>query len=93
MPVTNATNMDKTVQVAQRGVIVLPKSLRDTYNIRPGDTFSIIDLDGVFVLSPGRSELDVLVESINEALTKKGETLESMLQALREERERYGGRS
>lgn len=82
-----------TVQVAQRGVIVLPKRLRDAYNIRPGDSFTIIDLDGVFVLSPRRSDLDELVNSINEALTEKGETLESMLQALREERERYDGQS
>ncbi len=80
-----------TVQVSQRGVIVLPKSLRDAYNIRPGDSFTLIDLEGVFVLSPRRSELEELVTSINEALTEKGETLESMLQALREERERYDG--
>ena len=79
------------IQVAQRGVIVLPKSLRDAYNIRAGDSFTIIDLEGVFVLSPKRSELDDLATSINEALTEKGETLESMLEALREERERYSG--
>lgn len=77
-----------TVQVAQRGVIVLPKSLRDAYNIQPGDGFTILDLGGTFMLTPGRSEVDELANEITQALVERGETLESMLEALREERER-----
>ena len=79
-----------TVQIAQRGVIVLPKKLRDSYNLKPGDFITIIDLDGVLVLSPQRSQVDALADAIKETLVEQGETLESMLQALREERERYG---
>jgi AbrB family looped-hinge helix DNA binding protein len=77
-----------TVQLAQRGVIVLPKSLRDSYNLKPGDSITIIDLDGVLVLSPRRSKIDALANDIARSLTQRGETLESMLAALREERER-----
>jgi len=44
------------LQLAQRGVIVLPKPLREAYNLHPGDQFTLLDLDGVFVLSPRRSE-------------------------------------
>ena len=77
-----------TVQIDQSGVIVLPKSLRESYNLKPGDTITIIDLDGVLVLSPKRSEIDALADQMKEALAEQGETLESMLQALREERER-----
>jgi bifunctional DNA-binding transcriptional regulator/antitoxin component of YhaV-PrlF toxin-antitoxin module len=80
-----------TVQLAQRGVITLPKSLRNNYNLRPGDTLTILDLGGVFVLSPRSSQIDELAERITQALVEKGETLETMLQALREERERYAG--
>jgi bifunctional DNA-binding transcriptional regulator/antitoxin component of YhaV-PrlF toxin-antitoxin module len=78
-----------TIQLAQRGVLVLPKALRDSYNLQPGDSFTLIDLDGVFVLSPRRSEIDKIADRLREVLTERGETLESMLHALREERERY----
>ena len=49
----------------------------------------MLDLDGVFVLSRRRSEIDALADQITQALTENGETLESMLTALREEREAY----
>ncbi|MGQ9626465.1 MAG: AbrB/MazE/SpoVT family DNA-binding domain-containing protein [Anaerolineae bacterium] len=79
------------VRLSQRGVLTLPKALRKNYNLRPGDSFTLLDLGGVFVLSPRRSEVDFLAKRITQALTESGETLESMLQALREERERYAG--
>lgn len=78
-----------TVRMAQRGVMTLPKSLRQSYNLRPGDNFTLLDLGGVFVLSPHSSEIDSLADRLTQALTERGETLETMLQALREERERY----
>ena len=78
-----------TVRMAQRGVVTLPKVLRENYNLQPGDNFTLLDLGGVFVLSPRRSEVDSLADRLTQALTERGETLETMLQALREERERY----
>ena len=80
-----------TVQMTQRGVVILPKALRERYKLRPGDRFTLLDLGGVFVLTPSRSEIDALADRITQALTERGETLETMLQVLREERERYGG--
>jgi len=80
-----------TVQMTQRGVVILPKALRERYKLRPGDRFTLLDLGGVFVLTPRRSEIDALADRITQALTERGETLETMLQVLREERERYGG--
>jgi AbrB family looped-hinge helix DNA binding protein len=78
------------VQVDRRGLIALPKALRDAYGIRPGDTLTLLDLGGIFVLSPCRSEVDTLADRLGTEWQGKGETLESMLQALREERARYG---
>lgn len=78
-----------TVQVAKRGLLTLPKALRDAYNIEPGDAFTLLDLGGVFVLSPRPSEVDALADSIAADLQAQGETLQSMLQALREERAKY----
>lgn len=80
-----------SLQMAQRGLLTLPKALRETYHLNPGDTFTLIDLGGVFVLSPRRSEVDRIAESITHELQSKGETLETMLAALREAREEYAG--
>lgn len=77
------------LQVAQRGQVTLPKSLRDTYSIRQGDQLTLLDLGGVFVISPRRSEIDGLAEQISAGLQEQGESLESMLQALREARQKY----
>ena len=78
-----------TVQMAQRGVLVLPKSIREAYNLQAGTNFTLLDLGGVFVLSPRLSRVDELADRISRELTEKGESLETMLKALREQRERY----
>ncbi len=78
-----------TVQVAQRGLITLPKELRDANGIRVGDQLTLLDLGGVFVLRRGRSQVDALADELARDLTERGETLESMLEALREVRAKY----
>ena len=78
-----------TVQVAQRGVVVLPKALRQAYGLEPGDRLTLLDLGGAFVLSPRPSQVDALAVRISGELAEKGQTLESLLRALREEREHY----
>lgn len=79
------------VQISQRGVLVLPKALRESYNLQAGDSLTLLDLGGVFVLTPQQSEIDAVAERLAQALTERGETLETMLHALREEREHYAG--
>ncbi len=78
------------IQMAQRGVMTLPKPLRDQYGLKEGDDLSLIDLGGAFLLTPGRLQVDALAERVNRRLAQKGETMRSMLMALREEREKYG---
>lgn len=53
-----------TLQMARRGVITIPKPLRDSYGMQPGDTFTILNLGGVFVLNPRRSEFDAIADKI-----------------------------
>jgi AbrB family looped-hinge helix DNA binding protein len=72
------------LRMAERGVITIPKSLRDAYGLKSGDTLTLIDLGGVFVLSPRRSEIDTIADKIADQWTEDGETRASMLQALRE---------
>ena len=79
-----------TAQISQRGVLTLPKSLRESYKLKSGDVVTVIDLDGAIVISPRRSEVDRMADEISSALAGRGESLEGMLTALREEREKYG---
>ncbi len=78
-----------SLQLAQRGVLTLPKALRDQYNLQPGDHLTLIDMDGIFLLSPRHSQVDYLADQISGALLEQGDSLEAMLAVLREERERY----
>ncbi len=83
-------NTSTTLQMAQRGGITIPKSLRDSYKMQPGDTFTLIDLGGVFILSPVRSEIDNIADKISSQWTDDGESLGSMLRTIREERDKRG---
>jgi AbrB family looped-hinge helix DNA binding protein len=75
--------------VAQRGQLTLPKALREQYGIETGDVLTLIDLGGVFVLAPSRSEVGQLADQLSVEWKGRGESLETMLQAVREERARY----
>ena len=78
-----------TLQVAQRGLITLPQTLRKAHNIEPGQQMTLLDLDGVFVLSRRPSQVDALADRIADDLAGRGETLASMLQTLHEVRAEY----
>ena len=78
------------IQVIRRGVITLPKELREKNQINEGDTLTLVDLgDGVFVLSPRRSRVDEIADKLAKEWQESGETLESMLETLREVRAEY----
>jgi AbrB family looped-hinge helix DNA binding protein len=81
--------MDATVQVRQRGSLTLPASLRERYKIKPGDTFKILDLDGILVLMPMTPMIPELAREIERARVEAGLGVEELLAALREQRERY----
>ena len=77
-----------TVNITQRGVLTLPKSIRNRYKLKPGDSLTLLDVDGILILSPLRSEIDLLADRISKTLIEKGETLDSVLCTLREERDK-----
>jgi AbrB family looped-hinge helix DNA binding protein len=81
--------MDVTVQVRQRGSLTLPASLRERYKIKPGDTFRILDLDGILVLTPMVPMVPELAREIERARIEAGLSVEEMLSALRQQREQY----
>lgn len=78
------------VQVVRRGVITLPKKLREQSQISEGDTLTLIDLgDGVVVMTPRISRVDEIADKLARKWQDSGETLESMLATLREVRAEY----
>ena len=81
--------MEATIQVRQRGTLTLPAELREKYGIRPGDTFRLLDLDGIFVLTPMVPMVPELAREIERARLEAGLSVEELLNTLREERERY----
>jgi AbrB family looped-hinge helix DNA binding protein len=81
--------VDATVQVRDRGVLTLPAELREKYGIQPGDTFRLVDLDGVFVLTPMAPMVPELAREIERARIEAGLSTDDLLRTLREQRERY----
>jgi len=88
--------MGDTVQVRQRGAMTLPAKVRKRYKIKTGDTFNLVDIDGVLILSPLAPLAPELAREIEKARLEAGLTVEEMLADLRRQRERhtaerYGG--
>ena len=77
-----------TLQVRDRGVVTLPKPLRERYGLGTGDVLNVVDLDGVFVLSPRASVVPELAAEIERLRLEAGYTTEELLESLRAERER-----
>ena len=81
--------MNSTVQVRSRGVLTLPAGIRKKYEIKEGDTFQLLDLDGLFVLTPMVPLVPELAREIERSRIEAGLSTEDLLAALREQRERY----
>jgi len=81
--------MEATIQVRQRGTLTLPSNLREKYGIREGDTFRLIDLDGIFVLTPMLPMVPELAREIEKVRLEAGLSIEELLRSLREQRENY----
>ena len=81
--------MDATIQVRKRGTLTLPAEVRERYNIKPGDSFRLLDLDGIFVLTPMVPMVPELAREIERARLEAGVSVDELIQGVREQRERY----
>jgi bifunctional DNA-binding transcriptional regulator/antitoxin component of YhaV-PrlF toxin-antitoxin module len=81
--------MDATIQVRQRGTITLPAEVRQKYGINDGDVLRLVDLDGIFVLTPMTPMVPELAREIERMRQEAGLSTEELLHSLREQRERY----
>ena len=83
-------NTTYQIQVGRRGVITVPKALRDQNNIVDGEILNLIELShDVFVISRRRSQIDEVANKLAQEWQDSGESLESMLTTLREVRAEY----
>lgn len=79
-----------TILLRQKGVLTLPAELRQKYGLSEGDAFTLIDMgEGVFVIAPYASRVDQLADEIAQAMKEDNVSLDDLLTALDEERERY----
>lgn len=59
-----------TVQVRQRGTMTLPIDVRQRYGIQDGDTYQLVDLDGILVFVPMTPMVPALAREIERAWLK-----------------------
>lgn len=82
------------VQVVRRGIITLPKELRDHNRIEEGDMLTLTDLgDGFVVISPQSSRVDEIANKLAREWQESGESVETMLSTLRDVRAEHARRS
>jgi len=78
------------IQMRGKGTITLPIELRRKYGLNEGDVFTLIDLgEGTFVLAAQLSQVARSGDRVAQAMVEEGLSLEAMLGALDEEREKY----
>ncbi len=79
-----------TLQIRGKGAVTLPIELRRKYGLDEGDIITLIDFgDGSFLLTPKVTKVDRLGDRVAQAMAKEGVSLDEILSALDEERERY----
>jgi AbrB family looped-hinge helix DNA binding protein len=84
MPISEAR-----VQIGKRGTVTLPASLRKRYGLGAGDLLTVIDLGGVFVLSPQVSIVSKIAAEIEQMREEAGLSLDDLLEGLDEQRRRF----
>jgi bifunctional DNA-binding transcriptional regulator/antitoxin component of YhaV-PrlF toxin-antitoxin module len=78
------------VQMRGKGTITLPASLRKKYKLEDGELFTIIDLgEGSILIKPTVSQVNKLGDRIAKQLKEDNVTLDDLLEALDEERQKY----
>lgn len=78
----------KVVQVRGRGTVTLPARIRSRYALADGDPMTILDLDGVLVLSPKLSVVSKMAAEIERLADKAEVGIETLLEGQAEQRKK-----
>lgn len=87
MPAVAPENSHETVEFIKKGQLTIPKRIRDTYRIEPGQKGTLIDLNGAILILPRQSALPRLLDDVREGLGTSEMSLEEMVQEMRGIRE------
>jgi bifunctional DNA-binding transcriptional regulator/antitoxin component of YhaV-PrlF toxin-antitoxin module len=68
-----------TIQIQQEGTLSLPSELRAKLKLNEGDTLTIFDLDGIFLLMPRSSVVSELAGKIEQLRQKEGLSIEDLI--------------
>lgn len=78
------------IQVRQKGVLTIPKRIRDRHGLKEGDVLSLVVLeDGSILLSPVLSRVARHGEQVAALMAEARVSLEEMMEQLDEERRLY----
>ena len=91
MPIENSKvkNMAALIQIQQQGTLSLPSELRTKYKLNEGDILTLLDLDGIFLLTPKPSIVSKLADEIEQLRQKEGLSIEDLIEGLDKQRQRY----
>jgi bifunctional DNA-binding transcriptional regulator/antitoxin component of YhaV-PrlF toxin-antitoxin module len=81
--------MNETVLQIQDGTVTLPAKLRARYKLAEGDSLTLLDLGGVFVLSPGKTLVSKLAAELERKRKAAGLSIADLLEGLDEQRRTY----
>lgn len=74
------------MQVRGRGNLTLPAKWRRKYSLDEGDPVTLIDLEGVLVVSPKLSLVDKFGNQIEEMRKREGLSVEELVQGVAQQR-------
>ncbi|MEO7817646.1 MAG: hypothetical protein ABIS18_00695 [Actinomycetota bacterium] len=78
----------KIIQIRGRGTLTLPSRIRERYALSEGDPMTLIDLDGVMVLSPKIGVVSKLATEIERIREKAGLSIEDLIEGQAEHRKK-----
>jgi len=78
-----------TIVIRKQGRWTLSAELRRKYGVKAGDTFTLIDLDGSFLITPHISQVTHAGNRIEQILLEKNLRPDDFLESLENDREQY----
>ena len=81
--------MNGTVLQIQNGAVALPSRLRARYKLDEGAALMLVDLGGVFVLSPTEALIPRLASELEQKRKAAGLSMADLLEGLDEQRRSY----
>jgi bifunctional DNA-binding transcriptional regulator/antitoxin component of YhaV-PrlF toxin-antitoxin module len=75
-------NMDYVVKVNLQGELNLPEELCQKYNLQPGVTVYLVDLEGILAVVPFEPQVPALAQKIEQLRIESGIPIEVLLQNL-----------